>query len=137
LRARTYVKPELEREIPNTLGVEPGPVRRPFVFGTDKSRRAFFASKGFGRGLGASRTNQLSTSWAVQVGTQIRATIISFVNLKPYAKWVYPGTYQVEGHRLTGWGRNFERATRYLQGRTQVLVAEAWRRSIRAAVRKG
>lgn len=138
---RTVVKPALEREIPKTLGVEPGQVRRPFDFNTDrsrtdKSRRAFFATKGFGRGLGAARSHQLSTSWFVRIGYQIRDTIISFVNPKDYAKRVYPGKDQVKGHRNTGWGRDFERAKRYLQGRARVLVAEAWRRSINIALRK-
>src|SRR5690348_12561843 len=49
----------------NELAHEPGKVKYPIEWESEKQRRAFFATNGFGRGIGAERTHDLSQSWGI------------------------------------------------------------------------
>ncbi len=138
---QTVVDPLLQQAVKEELGIEPGPVKKPFGFGTPASRRAFFATKGFGRGLGAPRTHLLSSNWFVRIKYQLTEYFISFYNARQdsrgkfYGNFVYPGPNQVPGHAETGWGEDFTAAVAKLQALARSLVIEAWHRAVRFAVR--
>ncbi len=110
---RTTVQPKVQRKANELLGHAPGPVRHPFKFGSGvnpeadaRSRRAFFATKGFGRGIPARRTGDILKAWVVEVTRQGQTNYIILTNTAPYAKYVYgmePFQRQIQGHRKTGW----------------------------------
>ena len=65
---------------------------------SEKQRRAFFATKGFGRGIPSRRTGDLSRGWQASVDPY-RKTLF---NRLPYAKYVM-GDSQQRGHTTDGW----------------------------------
>ena len=132
---QTTVKPVLQKQIDATFGRDPGPVKYPIEFETPLQQRAFFASKGFGKGIPYKRTDQLRTSWVVVVSTQLRTNLITLYNPKSYAKYVYPGSRQQRFHRNTGWGRDFDRYIRDLQRTEDIEIANAWGRAVAFALR--
>lgn len=131
---QTVVRPNLQTEVKDLIGREPGPVVRPFQFSTDKSRRWYFwAFKGK---LPRIRTHQLATSWFVdlQLGT---GTIIIY-NAKSYAKYVYGSAtqLQVPGHLKTGWGRDFPAALQLITEFGIEQILDAWGRAVYGAVKE-
>lgn len=85
------------------LRTEPGPVVYPFTWKSAKQRRAFFATKGFGRGIGAPRTHTLVNAWHLIVVYQPnRLTEIALENNTPHRQYV-TGLDQQPGHTITGW----------------------------------
>lgn len=126
------VKPELQRQVDDLLGVDPGPVSIPFVFATDESRRAYFATNGFGKGIPYQRTDNLRTSWRVDLKTTLARDLIVIVNPKKYAKFVYgsPAQRQVPGHANTGWGRDFDVAIALINEHAVTLITDAWKTAL-------
>lgn len=104
------VRPAVQSRVNQTFAVYPGPVVRPFQFATEKSRRAYFATKGFGKGLPYHRTNELQRGWKVEVDRRKNSGFISIRNTAPAAVYVIGGR-QVPGHRRTGWGEHFDAYT--------------------------
>jgi hypothetical protein len=92
------VKPPLLSELKHY----PGAVVYPFQFATERSRKAFFATNGFGRGLGAKRTGKLAEAWKVDISLSDNAVVMSARNTAPYQRYV-TGKRQVPGHATTGW----------------------------------
>lgn len=129
--ART-VQPAIAAEVRVTIAQYPGPVVHPFAFSTPKSRRAFFATNGFGRGLGAPRTNNLANSWTVRIDRRSRDEFLRIVNTASYAGYVYgPGNplatfRQVPGHRVTGWGANLPSQLDHLTDFSIEQLLTAW-----------
>ncbi len=73
----------------------------PFVWSSDRQRRAYFATDGFGGGIPYSRTGGL-----VQAGEfTINETSywVEYTNPLPWWKYVMHPSYQIIGHRLRGW----------------------------------
>jgi hypothetical protein len=70
----------------------------PYHWQSDKQRRAFFATGGFGRGIPSKRTGKLSGGWQSSVDPY-RKTLFNRV---PYAKYVQ-GDAQQTGHEIDGW----------------------------------
>lgn len=70
----------------------------PYRWQSEKQRRAFFATKGFGRGVPSRRTGDLSRGWQASVDPY-RKTLF---NRLPYAKFVM-GDAQQTGHTVDGW----------------------------------
>lgn len=129
---QTQVKPEIEKDVQELVAPYPGPVvsgpDHPFEFATDKSRRFYFATLGK-RGPYV-RSKQLFQSWTVRIGSQIRADMITILNLKSYSKFVY-GPRQVPGHRRTGWGGpNFQAGLDLTREHARQLVVTLWRRVV-------
>ncbi len=122
---RTDVKPEVLRDVVDLMAPYPGGVKYPFEFATAKSRRAFFATKGFGRGIPTQRTNQLHDSWDVQITDRNATSFVKVVNLKPYSKFVY-APRQVPGHFNTGWGGEFNSAIPLVEEHAEELIIDAW-----------
>lgn len=132
---QTQVKPTLQKQADATFGSDPGPVKYKIDWTSVKQRAAFFASNGFGRGIPTKRTDQLRTSWSVKVSSYLVEHLVTLRNPKGYAKYVYPSPHQQRFHAKTGWGKDFERYTRDFENAADVVIAAAWLRSIRAAMR--
>ncbi len=133
---QTKVKPVLQKQVDATFGRDPGPVKYPIEWTSEKQRRAFFATDGFGSGIPTKRSNQLETSWVVVVGTQLRTNLITLRNPKSYAQFVYPGSRQQRFHARTGWGKDFDKYYVDLQRTEDIEIANAWGRAVAFALRK-
>jgi hypothetical protein len=70
----------------------------PYKWQSDKQRRAYFASNGFGSGIPYSRTNKLRDNWTQSVDPY-RKTLFNRLN---YARYVMGGDQQ-RGHKADGW----------------------------------
>jgi hypothetical protein len=70
----------------------------PYKWQTEKQRRAYFASNGFGGGIPSTRTDKLRNGWTASKDPY-RKTIF---NELPYAKYVMGGRPQ-KGHKADGW----------------------------------
>lgn len=84
------------------LSVEPGAVKYPIQWTSEKQRRAFFATDGFGRGIGAPRTHALSRGWTVDINFNKLNAEISTYNKQDYERFV-TGADQQGFHANTGW----------------------------------
>lgn len=82
-------------------GMYPPKSSEPFVWSSDKQRRAYFATNGFGGGIPYSRTMQLYENASFKVNNE--TFWIEYINGVPYAKWVQHPTYQIIGHKTRGW----------------------------------
>ena len=73
------------------LGTEPPAASNAYAlpWTSEKQRRAFFATKGFGRGIPTHRTHELSKSNDVQIDTFDEGGTITVLNTSPSAKYVY------------------------------------------------
>lgn len=131
------VKPAVQREVTDLVATYPGPVKYPFEFGTAKSRRAFFATQGFGRGIPTVRTGTLFRAWQVRYrfSEQLGALIIG--NTTDYARYVYgfKGQRQIPGHARTGWGRDLPPALQLIDEYATKLIIDAWGRSVGLAIK--
>jgi len=83
------------RHNPKRVNHGPG---NPYRWQSEKQRRAFFATKGFGRGIPSKRTGSLSRGWQQSVDPY-RKTLFNRV---PYAKYVQ-GDRQQRGHAVDKW----------------------------------
>lgn len=130
------VKPDVQKQVDDLLGADPGPVKLPFEFATDKSRAAYFATNGFGKGVPYRRTDALRTSWRVDLTTRLNQNFIVIVNPKKYARFVYGSRdqRQVPGHANTGWARDFDTAVGLIQEYAVTLVTSVWRDAVIAAM---
>jgi hypothetical protein len=52
------------------LQQEPGPPKYPIRWSSERQRRAFFASDGFGRGIPTKRSHAMSQAWQVSVNVE-------------------------------------------------------------------
>jgi hypothetical protein len=52
------------------LQQEPGPPKYPIRWTTERQRRAFFATNGFGRGIPTKRTHAISQAWQVTINVE-------------------------------------------------------------------
>lgn len=95
------------------LATYPGPVKYPIQWKSEKQRKAFFATDGFGSGIPYRRTGHLGRSWDIAVSrTSSGDSRIEIDNRATYAKFVIgtlssnPQRYQLPiqpFHRNTGW----------------------------------
>lgn len=77
---------------------DPGPVHRPIRWTSERQRRAYFATNGFGRGIPTRRTGELQRAWHAELdGDQIL-----IVNNDPAASYVQ-GDDQQQFHADTGY----------------------------------
>lgn len=108
----------------------PRPHRTPWEWTTEKQRRAFFATDGFGRGIPTQRTGKVTAGWRVRVENTPEGGRIIIENTTPYAKYVY-GQFtkrspQQRFHSITGWPTIHLRRQRWrsIIQRIRYLVAE-------------
>lgn len=102
----------------------PGKVKRPLEWQSQKQRRAFFATNGFGRGFGARRTGRLRSGWQVKLRYDTNEGLLKLTNDAPYA-WYVQGSAQQNFHRNTGWTR-VDRLIDSAQKQFVEQVIDAW-----------
>lgn len=94
------------------LRYQPGGPRYPIDWTSDKQRKAFFATDGFGRGIPSVRSGKTARAWYAwfrRSGDRFEMTI---ANSSPHARFLY-GDIRPRGgpdpqqrfHRITGWQR--------------------------------
>jgi hypothetical protein len=114
---KRFVKKDLQ---PFTQGLvtrylrkEPAAVHYPIEWTSDKQRKAFFATDGFGGGIPTKRTHDLVHDWHVLVAIENALIAISVYNGSDEARYVYgddTGEHQQWFHQNTGWPRFVEAA---------------------------
>src|SRR5690606_2623187 len=74
------------RPMLDELTATPGPPQYPIRWKSERQRRAFFATNGFGRGIPTQRTGAIQEAWSVEVqGSQFDIDILVDNDL-PYAQ---------------------------------------------------
>jgi len=100
--AKRELRPYVSQRVDKTLRQEPGPVKYPIQWTSEKQRRAFFATDGFGHGIPYKRTGQYVKGWHVEGDYRQGLT-----NIEVYNEWEgaqYVGGYrQQQYHKITGW----------------------------------
>ena len=91
-------------------------VRYPIQWKSEKQRRAFFATNGFGAGVPTRRTNKLQDGWQVIEESDFREGLFTIFNSATtrdyftgaivYYEQYVSGTSQQPFHRNTGWNRS-------------------------------
>jgi len=84
------------------LGQIPGAVVLPIQWTTPLQQRAFFASKGFGKGIPTQRTNAIPEGWKTVIS--LEDLQVGYLNDHPGAEFVI-GAFQQFFHARTGWKR--------------------------------
>ena len=94
--ASAYLNEDTFRE-----SMYPPESNEPFTWSSEKQRRAFFATDGFGRGIPTKRTHELMLSgrFRIDEGT----FWVLYENVAPYSPWVISPQFQIIGHRKRGW----------------------------------
>lgn len=97
--------PKLQHELDFT----PGQPKYPIQWTSDRQRKAFFASNGFGRGIPAPRTGKLNKSWKLALVRRGDEAVLTVTNTAKYAAYVV-GRVRPRGkdpmqrmHKVTGW----------------------------------
>jgi hypothetical protein len=89
------------------LANAPRPVKYPIQWKTERQRRAFFASDGFGKGIPYQRTGTVAQGWRIEADRVDNATVLAISNPVSYAKFVYGTTEDPKAqqpfHVATGW----------------------------------
>ena len=94
-RVSRFARQEIQR-------TTPGAVSRPIQWTSEKQRRAYFATDGFGAGIPYRRTGQLMDAWRVRTDIETDGGIFELVNDSSYARYVFRPDQQVF-HFNTGW----------------------------------
>jgi hypothetical protein len=92
----------VDEEVVSRLRVEPPPPRYPFRWASQKQRRAFFATNGFGRGIPTRRTHDAAQGWRTIFSATPTGGEVAIENPVKYAEFVF-GPRQQPGHADTGW----------------------------------
>jgi len=104
--ARRELRPFASQFVDKRLRQEPPrrnyPTDYPLEWTSDRQRRAYFATDGFGAGIPYRRTHELVSRWQVRANYQNGLSSISIWNPSPVARYVV-GKDQQRFHRRTGW----------------------------------
>lgn len=126
------VQPAVERAVMEQVAPYPGPVRYPIEWQSERQRRAFFATDGFGSGIPYQRTGRLYAGWRTDLDRRQLTGYLTIRNTAPYAGYVYgslvvTATYvQQRMHINTGWGRGLDDALIAIAEQTIALLSEGW-----------
>jgi hypothetical protein len=93
-RIRSYAK--------RVLRVKPGKPKYPIKWKSERQRRAFFATDGFGRGIPTKRTDVMIDAWDVKFKATTTGGQLTLINDTPYAEFVV-GDDQQPFHKESGW----------------------------------
>lgn len=96
------IRPFVSQEVDKRLRRNPGKVKYPIQWTSEKQRRAFFATDGFGHGIPYKRTGGLVKSWHVRGDYRQGFGGIAVYNDNPAAEFVQ-GYRQQFFHTQTGW----------------------------------
>lgn len=120
--------PRVTRPIDNRmlaeLQAEPGKPHYPIRWKSERQRRAFFATNGFGRGIPTRRTGDMVRRWKVKTIFTADGGEISASNDSPYVRYVQGDDAQ-PFHLDTGWGQAAPIYTKYLPIYEDALI-EFW-----------
>lgn len=101
----------------------------PYKWQTEKQRRAYFATNGFGAGIPYNRTGDLGNSWSANR----TGDVVTFTNSAPYAGYVMGDRIQ-RGHIADGW-RTIKQflagELSFRSSRFRNVVMSAYQRAIR------
>ncbi|QPC83779.1 hypothetical protein G4Y79_05210 [Phototrophicus methaneseepsis] len=101
-RPHEHVKPETRKKflvrVRYTIGRYPGAVRYPIEWDSEKQRRAYFASNGFGGGIPYRRSRNFDRQWAEEA----KDSTFTFKNRSPRSSFIV-GEDQQPFHANTGW----------------------------------
>ena len=114
----------IRQRILDDLREYPGPVKYPFRWKSERQRRAYFATDGFGWGIPYVRTNALKDGWTTHIRDQKDGAVFEVENRAPYAIYVM-GDWQQPGHLATGWNSAAEIVARYRERATDELI-DVW-----------
>lgn len=89
-------------ELLRELRQYPGAVKYPIRWASERQRRAFFASNGFGRGIPTQRTNVLKDGWKLITDTTGHTARLMVLNTQAYERYV-TGVQRQPFHEITGW----------------------------------
>lgn len=116
---------ELEPSVLQNLEVTPGAVKYPIEWTSEKQRKAFFASDGFGHGIPYQRTGKLALAWDFVI--EDNSAVIR--NKAPASIFVYgslartnPGASQQRFHLNTGWQTGYNTADFWLREFARRLI---------------
>jgi hypothetical protein len=121
----------LETQLVPIFGA-PGPVVYPIRWTSDKQRKAFFATKAWGRGIPTKRTGKTERSWKVIYVVASGGGEITLLNTEPHAKYIYGdanGMHQQSFHRRTGW-KSFVEARAALFAKARELARTKFAESL-------
>lgn len=96
----------------------PSSPKYPIEWQSERQRKAFFASKGFGRGIPYRRTGKLQASWAIEKNFDLNSGKMDLVNNAPEAVYVQGDIVQ-RMHLASGWPQVDDVANKY-----DVLLAD-------------
>lgn len=130
-------------QVPNRLGVEvfralnvlgqramrelkqtPGAPQYPIRWKTERQRRAFFATNGFGRGIPTQRTGELQQGWDYTIDKFSDGGTFRIINDVPYMRFV-EGDDTQPFHLDTGWVQAAPILARY-QEEAEAAVITTW-----------
>lgn len=122
-RATASIRAQLYRD----LTKEPPRPSYPIRWKSEKQRRAFFATNGFGRGIPTKRSGRYLKGWRV-LYTPVNAYIgtLTAENNVPYAKFI-SGDDAQPFHLDTGWTQAAPVLADYRQRATELLI-DTWYR---------
>lgn len=86
----------------DVLAREPGRSHRPVIWQTERQRRAYFASGGFGAGIPYRRSGRLSAGWKSQTLSLDKGARLIVYNDVGYSTFVQGDRVQRQ-HLATGW----------------------------------
>lgn len=108
----------------NDLRREPGAAHYPIRWTSERQRRAFFASNGFGGGIPYIRTGALSAAWEVDFDSAEDGGVITVGNDSPAVRYVQGDDAQMM-HLDTGWPQAAPIIAGYAEQYEDVLI-ETW-----------
>jgi len=101
------IQPGLSRDL---MALTPGRVKRPIRWTSERQRRAYFATNGFGAGIPYKRKSgraSLMGKWRIRKLVTRRGNLITATNESPVYKFVVEDPDEVNAwqqfHRNTGW----------------------------------
>lgn len=120
-RVEIEVLPLVNEEPPSSDGVEP-------LWTSERQRKAYFATDGFGAGIPYERTGKLVQSWKAFITLHGTTASIGIVNTAPTAKFVY-GTNtailpQQFFHFVTGWEPIFPMKDKVIRAIVVIMTDE-------------
>jgi hypothetical protein len=101
-RALKRRQPRLKKLAVSIVAVEPGPVHHPIRWKSERQRRAYFATDGFGQGIPYQRTGALNQAWDAKFEFDADGGDFVIENTSPIATYVI-GDDQQPYHEQTGW----------------------------------
>jgi hypothetical protein len=121
------IRNDVTNRLISRLSVTPGQVHYPIQWKSERQRRAFFATDGFGRGIPTKRTGTVQEGWAMKWDITGRTGTAVIFNMVSYAQFVY-APFQQPFHHNTGWPGPSEIDTIILEesDRANNMLIDGW-----------